>query len=111
MAMMNGAGPAEAVSGIWRHFVERGEWIIVSTSKGTPRLPVSQWAPLRDAVIERDGFMCTYCGDTDAPLCADHVIPLSRGGTNLIDNLVCACIPCNSSKSDRLLEEWRGRPN
>lgn len=112
MAMMNGAGPGEAVAGLFHHFVNRGEWIPVLPPRGpSGRLPASQWLPLRNAVIERDGHACAYCGDTDAQLCADHVVPLSRGGTNDIENLVCACIPCNSSKSDRLLEEWRGRTN
>ncbi len=58
---------------------------------------------------------CAYCGDhTD--LEPDHVIPLSRGGLNSVSNLLPSCSPCNSSKHDRLLEEWaedrrrRGQP-
>lgn len=84
------------------------------------RLPDHEWWPLRWRVLRRDGFTCRYCGFADPPrgkadfrrratLCADHVVPLSRGGTNDESNLVCACLPCNSSKSDRFLEEWRGR--
>lgn len=84
------------------------------------RLPSHEWWPLRWRVLRRDKFTCSYCGFSDPPrgkddlgrkatLCADHVIPLSRGGTNEESNLVCACLPCNSSKSDRLLWEWRGR--
>lgn len=38
----------------------------------------------------------------------DHVIPLSRGGTNDLSNLVLACPPCNLSKNDRLPHEWPG---
>lgn len=69
------------------------------------------WWPLRARILERDSYACVYCGNTDAdaPLCADHVVPLSRGGTNDESNLVCACIPCNSSKNNRLLSEWKGR--
>lgn len=77
--------------------------------KSTPRLQYRDWFPLRNSILERDEYRCTYCGDTEAPLCADHVVPLSRGGSNEPNNLVCACMPCNSSKSDRLLSEWRGR--
>lgn len=73
----------------------------------TPRLHERDWWPLRNGILERDGYQCTYCGD-DAR-CADHVVPLSRGGSNDEDNLVACCLPCNSSKSDRLLSEWRGR--
>lgn len=79
-----------------------------TTSGGTPRLSRSAWRPLRDAVLARDGYVCVYCGD-GWDLCADHVVPLSKGGSNEEDNLVCACRPCNTSKSDKLLSEWRGR--
>lgn len=37
----------------------------------------------------------------------DHVVPLSKGGTNYIDNIVPACVSCNSSKRDKFLSEWR----
>lgn len=36
----------------------------------------------------------------------DHVVPLSRGGTNGPENLVIACPKCNVSKNDRLPHEW-----
>ena len=75
----------------------------------TPRLPENEWWPLRSFVLRRDGLVCIYCEETDTQFTADHVVPLSRGGSNNPDNLVACCIPCNSSKSDRLLSEWRGR--
>jgi 5-methylcytosine-specific restriction endonuclease McrA len=34
----------------------------------------------------------------------DHVIPLSRGGTNHIDNLAPSCKGCNHKKSDKIIE-------
>lgn len=48
---------------------------------------------------------CAYCGATDN-MSIDHVVPLSRGGTHDVDNLLPACRSCNSSKGNRLLEEW-----
>ena len=36
----------------------------------------------------------------------DHVIPISRGGTNEPDNLVLACSLCNARKHDKLPHEW-----
>lgn len=36
----------------------------------------------------------------------DHKIPVSRGGTNDLDNLVLSCISCNSSKGGREPDEW-----
>lgn len=75
----------------------------------TPRLPEREWLVLRGQILRRDGHVCSYCGVTEAQWCVDHIIPLSRGGTNDPDNLVACCFPCNSSKSDKLLEEWGGR--
>lgn len=50
---------------------------------------------------------CYYCatkvGDTYH---VDHVIPLSRGGSNWPENLVIACPDCNCSKQDKLPHEW-----
>lgn len=48
---------------------------------------------------------CFYCGGiatTD-----DHVMPLSRGGTDHWFNLVRSCRSCNSSKNAKLLSEWK----
>lgn len=75
----------------------------------TPRLPEREWWPLRAKVLQRDNHTCFYCEEQAERMCVDHVIPLSRGGTNEEDNLVACCIPCNSSKCDRLLDEWEGR--
>lgn len=40
---------------------------------------------------------CGYCGSTN-DLTLDHFIPLSKGGTHTISNLVCACRSCNNRK-------------
>lgn len=50
---------------------------------------------------------CTYCGSTDK-ITIDHVVPLARGGKHEVDNLAPACGSCNSSKNDKLLEDWAG---
>lgn len=36
----------------------------------------------------------------------DHYTPLSRGGTNYADNIVCSCQRCNRSRNNRLPHEW-----
>lgn len=46
----------------------------------------------------RDGFSCSLCG-ADKDLTIDHIIPVSRGGNNNIDNLQILCRSCNSKKS------------
>ncbi len=74
--------------------------------KATERLPDKEWYPLVGRVIARDGGKCAYCGTTEK-LGADHVLPLSRGGTNDIANLTACCESCNKSKGGRTVEEWR----
>jgi 5-methylcytosine-specific restriction endonuclease McrA len=68
------------------------------------RLSMAEWLPLVAHVVERDGGRCTYCGDTEN-LTADHVVPLTRGGTNDPSNLTACCVPCNTKKGNRLVEE------
>lgn len=52
---------------------------------------------------------CYYCNQPlgDA-YHVDHVIPLSRGGSNSPENIVIACPTCNLSKADKLPHEWSG---
>lgn len=47
---------------------------------------------------------CAYCGTPCQSW--DHVMPMSRGGANTLDNLVPCCWPCNTWKRARTPEEW-----
>lgn len=51
---------------------------------------------------------CAYCGG-GGPLQADHRIPLCRGGTNTIDNILPACGRCNRRKHAMTESEFRAR--
>lgn len=55
------------------------------------------------SVVARDNKECCYCGGFADTI--DHVIPTSRGGGHKWTNVVAACSRCNSTKSDKLLEE------
>lgn len=58
---------------------------------------------LRDALID-EGAKCEYCG---CPMeCFDHALPRSRGGANILSNLVRCCLSCNSEKRDKNLPEY-----
>jgi 5-methylcytosine-specific restriction endonuclease McrA len=61
----------------------------------------------RKNILRRDGHRCQFCGRSDLPLTLDHVVPLSRGGEDTWENLVCACVDCNNRKGDRTPEEAR----
>lgn len=53
---------------------------------------------------------CHYCGKViKGQIHREHVIPLSRGGMNIIGNIVPSCAPCNLKKGRRLPHEWIGR--
>jgi len=49
---------------------------------------------------------CFHCGAIGAST-IDHVVPLSRGGNHSIGNLMTLCGPCNASKGNKFLSEWR----
>lgn len=63
----------------------------------------------RRALFARDGWRCQYCGTTGR-LTLDHVVPRSRGGDSVWENVVASCAPCNLRKGDRLPEEAQMHP-
>lgn len=52
-------------------------------------------------ILEVFGHRCAYCNCDDLKLTMDHVIAISRGGAHTVDNVVPACVPCNSRKKNR----------
>lgn len=54
------------------------------------------------ALIERDGYRCAECGAFEG-LTIDHVMPLSKGGSDALANLQLMCQTHNSKKGDRIL--------
>lgn len=60
---------------------------------------------LRFKVLQRDNFKCCSCGTSPATnstvnLHVDHIIPWSKGGETVLDNLQTLCQDCNLGKSD-----------
>lgn len=54
-------------------------------------------------IYERDDYLCKYCDKqlTRFTATLDHITPVSEGGDNTKDNLVTACLSCNSKKNSR----------
>ena len=66
------------------------------------------WSKIRERILIRDGYCCQYCGSEDATT-VDHMLPISKGGTDDPDNLVAACTRCNYSKGNRM-GQFFGQP-
>jgi 5-methylcytosine-specific restriction endonuclease McrA len=61
----------------------------------------------RHNIFWRDSNTCQYCHHIFLPskLTLDHVLPQSRGGKTSWENVVSACAPCNTKKSNKLPHE------
>lgn len=60
-----------------------------------------------ERLFRRDKYTCAYCGTTNHQkgyMTRDHIIPVSKGGTDLWTNCVTACKTCNREKGSRDLE-------
>lgn len=79
---------------------------------GPTREPLTNY--LRAFVFNRDDGRCAYCFialDKDGLYHIDHRLPVSRGGTNAVENLSLSCPECNLAKGSRTFEEFSGARN
>jgi 5-methylcytosine-specific restriction endonuclease McrA len=70
---------------------------------GYDRLPKQTVKLNRRNIYARDENRCQFCGSKfpTSELTLDHVLPRSQGGISSWENLVCACVACNSRKGGR----------
>jgi len=70
-------------------------------------IPKNNLKLTRRNLLVRDNFTCQYCGCrvTSRDATIDHVLPRSRGGLNLWENLVISCIDCNVGKANKTPQE------
>ena len=64
---------------------------------------------LRFFILHRDNFKCQLCGNSPAtdPRCVlhvDHILPFSRGGKTIAENLRTLCANCNIGRSNKYIE-------
>ncbi len=69
------------------------------------QIPYKEIPLTRRNVLHRDNHTCQYCGYTGEGLTLDHVIPRSRGGKEVWDNMTTACVRCNVKKGNRTPRE------
>jgi 5-methylcytosine-specific restriction endonuclease McrA len=77
-------------------FQKRRSAKLRSTEHFTP----AEWLTLCD----KHDNQCLCCGRNDLKLTADHVIPLSRGGSNGIHNIQPLCQSCNGRKGTKTVD-------
>ena len=66
------------------------------------KITKAEWLGL----IEQYEKRCAYCEQPTEKPTMDHVVPLIKGGSHTVDNIVPACGPCNREKSDRSVVEF-----
>lgn len=73
------------------------------------KFPPRQVKFSRRNIYVRDNYTCQYCGCTPPrdELTIDHIVPRSRGGKSTWENVVLACVQCNTRKGNRLPHEQK----
>ena len=69
------------------------------------RIPHKEIPLTRRNLLFRDHYKCQYCTTKTISLTIDHVIPRSRGGLDIWENVVACCQKCNVKKGDRTPKE------
>ena len=101
-------GGVNAVSGR-RSRIEISSILLTNAGVQTWRWLREYAPPLTNrALFARDGHLCLYCGQSFGAraLTRDHVVPVSRGGSNSWTNVASACRSCNHRKDNRTPAEW-----
>ena len=80
----------------WPHVIRLVQYV---------RVPRAIQRKILAALFARDGWRCVYCGTANNRLTLDHVVPRSRGGDSVWENVVTSCAPCNHRKGNRLPHE------
>lgn len=79
-----------------------GSWSGRASFQDRYGMSVARWRRLTGRVKRRDGFRCVRCGreaGEDTRLSVDHIIPVSRGGSNELTNLQTLCTVCHQVKT------------
>ena len=56
-------------------------------------------------IVKGEYKNCVYCGD-ESSLTIEHIVPVSAGGNNDLNNLAIACTTCNCSKQNKNILDW-----
>lgn len=92
-----------------RAYAKYPELFIANAQKRYAKLKnVEQRLVTKNDYAKLQQMACVYCGSKEK-IEIDHIQPIERNGRHAIGNLTAACMPCNRSKSDLFVMEWRLR--
>ncbi len=69
------------------------------------RRPHPHLALSKREILQRDNYVCQYCGRHSNLITIDHIIPRHLNGPHTWQNLVAACYTCNRRKGGKTLEQ------
>ena len=66
------------------------------------RMTCKQKKNKKNQLLQKYESRCFWCGDHFSleELTLDHLDPISKGGSNSLENLRLACLPCNHSRGN-----------
>lgn len=96
-----------------RYYIMIPEIIILDREHIKKKSPTKPLGVSKQKVFSRDGWKCGYCLTTVNGKTAtlDHVVPVSKSGPNIYENVVTCCAKCNTTKGStdlEVLEEKHG---
>lgn len=60
------------------------------------------WFDLLKQVAKRDGNRCSQCGYVGKGIERHHILPLSRGGRNVLSNIISLCKDCHAKRHSHM---------
>ncbi len=92
-----------------RHYYQNPEKLKARVAKSQSLRTTKCWSGSEQlaTLLKKQKGKCGYCGKQMSSPTVDHKTPVSKGGTDAIENLIAACGPCNSRKRDKTDKEYR----
>lgn len=80
----------------------------IKFKKSIKKQRILMTSTLRKQILDRDKYTCQYCGlssqeEPNLLLEIDHIIPISKGGITITDNLQTLCWRCNRKKGSKII--------